>query len=68
MVGPRPPFWPSVLTCGFVELFSWAALYYAVPVLMDLAARDTGWSLAAMTAAYSRSLVLSALLSPGSAA
>jgi MFS family permease len=64
VVGRSPPFWPSVLTCGFVELFSWAALYYTVPVLFDLAARDTGWSLAGMTAGYSGSLVLSALLSP----
>lgn len=64
MVRRSPPFWSTVLTCGFVELFSWAALYYAVPVLMDLAARDTGWSLAAMTAGYSGSLVLSALVSP----
>jgi len=59
-----PPFWPSVLACGLVELFSWAALYYAVPVLMDLASRDTGWSLTAMTAAYSGSLVVSAVISP----
>lgn len=63
-VARTPHFWPTVLTCGFVELFSWAALYYAVPVLMDLAARDTGWSLASMTAAYSGSLVVSALVSP----
>lgn len=62
--GCSPPFWPLVLTCGSVELFSWAALYYAVPVLLDLAARDTGWSLAGMTAGYSGSLVVSALLSP----
>lgn len=64
VVGRTPPFWPLVLTCGFVELLSWAALYYAVPLLIDPAARDTGWSLAAMTAAYSGSLVLSALVSP----
>ena len=63
MVDRSPPFWPSVLTCGFIELFSWAALYYAVPVLMDVAARDTGWSLTTMAAAYSGSLVLAALVS-----
>lgn len=43
---------------------SWAALYYAVPLLMDLAGPDTGWSVAQMSAAYSGSLVVAALLSP----
>lgn len=63
MTDRSPPFRSVVLACGFVELFSWAALYYAVPVLMDLAARDTGWSLTGMTAAYSGSLVLAAVVS-----
>ena len=53
-----------VLVCGLVELLSWAALYYAVPLVMDPAARDTGWSLTVLTAGYSGALVVAALLSP----
>ena len=53
-----------VVICGLIELTSWAALYYAVPLVMDPVARDTGWSLTGLTAGYSGSLVLAALLSP----
>lgn len=50
--------------CGLIELLSWGALFYAVPLVMDPAARETGWSLTTLTAGYSGALVVAALLSP----
>ena len=44
------------------EITSWGILYYAFPVLAPAIAADTGWSLAAITAAFSLGLVVSALV------
>ena len=44
------------------EIVSWGVLYYAFPVLAPTIAADTGWSIAAMTAAFSTGLVVSALV------
>jgi MFS family permease len=44
------------------EITSWGVLYYAFPVLAPTVARDTGWSVATVTAAFSTGLVVSALV------
>ncbi|MGQ0573980.1 MAG: MFS transporter [Pseudonocardia sp.] len=44
------------------ELVSWGILYYAFPVLAPSIAADTGWSPAALTAAFSGGLVVSAVV------
>jgi MFS family permease len=43
------------------EITSWGVLFYAFPVLVPAIARDTGWSSAALTAALSIALLVSAL-------
>jgi MFS family permease len=44
------------------EIVSWGVLYYALPVLAPAIADSTGWSIAAVTAAFSTGLVVSALV------
>ena len=44
------------------QIVSWGVLYYAFPVLAPSIAVDTGWSIAAVTAAFSAGLVVSALV------
>jgi MFS family permease len=44
------------------EIISWGVLYYAFPVLAPSIAADTGWSVPAVTAAFSAGLVVSALV------
>ena len=44
------------------EIVSWGVLYYALPVLAPAIADDSGWSIAAVTAAFSTGLVVSALV------
>jgi MFS family permease len=44
------------------QIVSWGVLYYAFPVLAPSIAADTGWSVAAVTAAFSAGLVVSALV------
>ncbi|WP_247828864.1 MFS transporter [Arthrobacter antioxidans] len=41
---------------------SWGLLYYSLPVALVPISRDTGWSVPAMTAAFSAGLVISAFL------
>jgi len=53
-----------ILACGLIELMSWGALYYTVPVLHERIAADTGWSVTLLTLTYSSALVLAALLGP----
>lgn len=45
---------------ALTEITSWGTLYYAFPVLAPLVARDTGWSLTQLTAAFSTGLLVSA--------
>ncbi len=40
---------------------SWGLLYYSLPVALVPISRDTGWSVPAMTAAFSAGLIVSAL-------
>ena len=44
------------------EIVSYGVLYYAFPVLAPTIARDTGWSISALTAAFSAGLVVAALV------
>lgn len=44
------------------EIVSWGVLYYAFPVLAPGIAADTGWSLTAISAAFSAGLVTSAVV------
>lgn len=44
------------------EIVSWGLLYYTFPVLVPAITADTGWPPAAVTAAFSASLVVAALL------
>jgi MFS family permease len=50
-----------VILC-VTQIVSWGVLYYAFPVLAPSIAADTGWSIAAVTAAFSAGLVVSALV------
>ncbi|MCD2191745.1 MFS transporter [Actinomycetospora sp. SF1] len=50
-----------VILC-VTEITSWGVLYYAFPVLAPSIARDTGWSISTVTAAFSGGLVVSALV------
>lgn len=43
------------------QIVSWGILYYAFPVLAPSIAADTGWSISAVTAAFSVGLVVSAV-------
>lgn len=44
------------------QIVSWGVLYYAFPVLAASIAADTGWSVVAVTAAFSAGLVVSAVV------
>ena len=44
------------------QIVSWGVLYYAFPVLAPSIAADAGWSIAAVTAAFSAGLVVAALV------
>ena len=50
-----------VILC-VTQIVSWGVLYYAFPVLAPSIAADTGWSVAAVTGAFSAGLVVSALV------
>ncbi|MEQ3554140.1 MFS transporter [Pseudonocardia nematodicida] len=53
-----------VVLC-LTEITSWGVLYYAFPVLAPSIAADTGWSISAVTAAFSAGLGVSALAGIG---
>ncbi len=50
-----------VILC-VTQIVSWGVLYYAFPVLAPSIAADTGWSIAAVTAAFSAGLMVAALV------
>jgi MFS family permease len=50
-----------VVLC-LTEVVSWGVLYYAFPVLAPSMAADTGWSPAALSAAFSAGLVVAGLV------
>jgi len=49
-----------LLVLCVTEITSWGVLYYAFPVLAPSIAADTGWSVPAVTAAFSAGLLVSA--------
>ena len=49
-----------LLVLCITEITSWGVLYYAFPVLAPSIAADTGWSVPAVTAAFSAGLLVSA--------
>jgi MFS family permease len=51
-----------LLVLCLTEITSWGVLYYAFTVLAPSITRDTGWSAGAVTAAFSGSLLISALV------
>ncbi|WP_051485677.1 MFS transporter [Nocardioides sp. J54] len=61
-----PPVRPALRTVlaalCLTEIVSWGVLYYAFPVLAPGIAADTGWSLTAISAAFSAGLVTSAVV------
>ena len=54
--------WRVLVVLCVTEITSWGVLYYAFPVLAPTLARDTGWSVSTVTAAFSGGLVVSALV------
>ena len=52
-------------TLCVTETTSWGVLYYAFPVLAGPISADTGWSLTRLTAAFSLSLMVSAVVGIG---
>lgn len=55
---------PVVLALGTTQTLAWASSYYLIAMLADPIARDTGMSTTSVFAAFSTSLLLSALLGP----
>ncbi|MBQ0926646.1 MFS transporter [Saccharopolyspora endophytica] len=51
----------ALIALCITEITSWGVLYYAFPVLAPAITRDTGWSLPAVTWAFSTSQIVSAL-------
>ena len=51
-----------LVVLSIVEIVSWGVLYYAFPVLAPQVAADTGWSAAQVTAGFSLSQVVAAVL------
>ncbi|WP_406689398.1 MFS transporter [Saccharopolyspora sp. ID03-671] len=52
----------ALIALCITEITSWGVLYYAFPVLAPAITRDTGWSLPAVTWAFSASQIVSALV------
>lgn len=52
--------WRVLVVLCVTEITSWGVLYYAFPVLAPTIAADTGWSISAVTAAFSAGLIVSA--------
>ena len=64
--GVRPddeafPGWRIVAVLAVGQIVSWGVLYYAFPVAMVTITTDTGWSVTAVTGAFTGGLVVSAL-------
>jgi MFS family permease len=56
--------WAIAWTLGFTELISWGVLYYAFTVLLVPMQEELGWSVGAITGAYSLSMLVSGLAAP----
>src|SRR5260221_14690027 len=60
----NPPQLPIILALGTTQTLAWASSYYLPAILADPISRDLGVSSNWIFAAFSASLVLSALLGP----
>jgi MFS family permease len=60
----KPPQLPIILALGTTQTLAWASSYYLPAILADPIARDLGVSSNWIFAAFSASLVISALLGP----
>lgn len=58
------PRWPVISALGVVMIFTWGSSFYLMAVLAAPIARDTGWSLGAITGALSAGLLTAGLASP----
>lgn len=56
--------WTIAWTLAFTELVSWGILYYAFTALLVPMQAELGWSAAALTGAYSLSMLVSGLAAP----
>ncbi|BCJ91117.1 MFS transporter [Terrihabitans soli] len=56
-----------IVPLGLHQIFAWGSSYYLLTVLAAPIARDTGWSLAWITAGFSIGLISSSLISPSAA-
>ncbi len=56
--------WPVVAGLGTSQTLAWASSYYLIAILAPAVARDTASSTTAVFAAFSASLLISALLGP----
>src|SRR3981081_2233137 len=60
----NPPQLPIILALGTTQTLAWASSYYLPAILADPISRDLGVSPHSLFAAFSASLVLSAILGP----
>lgn len=56
--------WAIAWSLAFTELISWGILYYAFTALLVPMQEEMGWSAAALTGAYSLSMLVSGLVAP----
>ena len=56
--------WPVIAGLGTTQTLAWASSYYLIAILAPAMARDTGSSQTGVFAAFSASLLISALLGP----
>lgn len=61
-VAAAPPPRSVVAALGVTQIVSWGVLYYAFPVLAVPISADTGWSMPAVTGAFTLGLITAALV------
>lgn len=55
---------PAVSALGVIEIFAWGSTFYLMAVLSGPIAKDTGWSVGALSAGVSVGLLVSGLAAP----
>src|SRR6478672_2335016 len=53
--------WTMLTAVALAQVTSWGVLYYSFSVFLDPIHRSTGWSVAALTGAYSLALLVAGL-------
>ncbi len=56
--------WVMLVALAFTQITSWGILYYGFSVFLKPTQRDTGWTTAAMTGAFSLALLISGIAGP----